>query len=148
MNYDDCMKLLKKYNQEHLLYFYDELNDEEKNNLLNQISNIDFEYMKSLFFSKDKFGIKDKEITSIEATDKNKIDKVKYSEVGEKLIKDGKLAICSMAGGQGTRLGYNGPKGTFMLDLDKPTSIFETIIIKLKKAFKLQYINLLVYYDK
>ena len=54
--------------------------------------------------------------------------------MGETLIREGKLAVCSMAGGQGTRLGFDGPKGTFMLELEKPTSIFETVIHKLKLA--------------
>ena len=35
--------ILKKYNQEHLLYFYDELTQDEKEKLLNQILTIDFE---------------------------------------------------------------------------------------------------------
>ena len=39
---------LNKYNQEHLLSFYDELNQEEKENLLNQIDNIDLEFLKDI----------------------------------------------------------------------------------------------------
>ena len=133
--YEDILEELKAYNQEHLLEFYDELEEEERKDLLEQISNIDFKYMKELFDGRDEFEMMDKEITNIAATDKDKIDKEKYEKIGTELIKEGKLAVCSMAGGQGTRLGFDGPKGTFMLDLDKPTSIFETIINKLKTAY-------------
>lgn len=133
--YEKILEELKAYNQEHLLKFYYELEEEERKDLLKQISNIDFKYMKELFDGRDKFEMMDKEITNIAATDKDKIDKEKYEKIGTELIKEGKLAICSMAGGQGTRLGFDGPKGTFMLDLDKPTSIFETIINKLKTAY-------------
>lgn len=136
MNYEETLKKVEKYNQKHLFEFYDELNDCEKERLLDQISNIDFEYIQSLFLSKDKFEMTDKEITSIAATDKEKLDKEKYNKLGSMLIKEGKLAICSMAGGQGTRLGFNGPKGTFMLNLDRPISIFETMAIKLKDAYE------------
>ena len=41
--------ILKKYNQEHLLYFYDELPQDEKDKLLNQILTIDFEKILTLY---------------------------------------------------------------------------------------------------
>lgn len=42
-----------------------------------------------------------------------------------------------MAGGQGTRLGHNGPKGTYALDtINGKKYIFEIIIDRLKKAEK------------
>jgi len=44
-------ELLKKYSQEHLLYFWEDLNDEEKSKLLNQLSSIDFEKIDSLYNS-------------------------------------------------------------------------------------------------
>ncbi len=133
MTYDEAYKVLKENNQEHVLKFYNELSDKDKANILSQISKIDFRLVKSLYNNKDNVEMTEKEVTPIEVTDKEKIDKEKYQKIGEKVIKNGELAVCSMAGGQGTRLGFNGPKGTYMLDLEKPTSIFETIINKLKK---------------
>ena len=73
--------ILKKYNQEHLLYFYDELSQEQKNHLLNQILNINFEkiltiYNNSLNFHYDP-NVKISPISHIE---KNKlsIDNINY----------------------------------------------------------------------
>lgn len=60
----------------------------------------------------------------------------KYSEIGIEQIKKGKLAAVTMAGGQGTRLGHNGPKGTFDLGLDSHKSIFEILCDTLKLARK------------
>lgn len=134
--YEEVIEKLEKYNQEHLLEFYNELNENEKRDLLSQISKIDFEYIEGLYAARDKYEMMDKEISNVAATDKSKIDTEKYRIIGAELIKNGKLAVCSMAGGQGTRLGFEGPKGTYMLDLDKPTSIFETIVNKLKLAYK------------
>ena len=135
-SYDEILEVLKKYNQEHLVKYYDELNTEEQENLLSQIERIDFEYMNELFNANHEFDMKENKITSVPAIEKKKLDLQKYEAIGAEKIKNGELAICSMAGGQGTRLGHSGPKGTLMLDLDKPTSIFETIAIKLKEAHK------------
>mgnify|MGYP000333825861 CR=1 FL=1 len=44
-------KILKKYNQEHLLHFYDELSEEEKNKLINQILSINFKKILTIFIA-------------------------------------------------------------------------------------------------
>ena len=133
-SYDEILEDLKKHNQEHLVKYYDELSEEQKENLLSQIERIDFEYMNELFNANHEFDMKENKISSVPAIEKKKVDIEKYEEIGAEKIRNGELAICSMAGGQGTRLGHSGPKGTLMLDLDKPTSIFETIAIKLKES--------------
>ena len=70
--YDKVLEKLKKYNQEHLLEFYNELNEEEKKDLLSQISKIDFEYIERLYAARDKYEMMDKEISNVAATDKSK----------------------------------------------------------------------------
>lgn len=131
---ENVFKVVKENNQEHLLNVYDKLAGEQKETFFNQISSINYEYMNSLFEAKDHIEMMEKKLTSVNVTDSQKIDKKRYEPIGDNLIKSGKLAICSMAGGQGTRLGFNGPKGTYMLDLEKPISIFETIVNRLKEA--------------
>ena len=42
MTYENALEVLKKYGQEHVLAYYDELNDEEKQSLISQIEEIDF----------------------------------------------------------------------------------------------------------
>lgn len=138
MTYENAVEILNKYNQQDILKFYNELSDEEKKGLLNQISNIDFEkitklYNKSIGVLKD---IKD-EITSIPVIDKEKLSQDELNEVtklGEESIKKGELAFVTMAGGQGTRLGHNGPKGTYILDLENNKSLFELLCDTLKDA--------------
>lgn len=108
MSYENAQKLLKKYGQEHLLQDYENLNEERKKFLLKQISEINFEeinelYKKAISDSKQEY----KKIEPIEYIDKNKISKEerkKYQEIGINVVKKGKLAIVTMAGGQGTRL--------------------------------------------
>lgn len=140
MNFENALELLKKYNQEQLLKYYDELSEIEKKELLDQISNVDFELMKSLYENIDVKTLEEKHIEPIEnAVIKDKIsesDKKEYESIGNEAIKNGKLAICSMAGGQGTRLGHEGPKGTFIVDINPPKSIFEIQIDKLKEIYQ------------
>lgn len=55
-------------------------------------------------------------------------------EKGKKLIDEGKYGIVILAGGQGSRLGHPGPKGTYMLDLgDTQKSIFQIHIENIMK---------------
>lgn len=124
-------ELLKKYNQEHLLTFFDDLNPENKELLLNQILDIDFELMLKLYENTKKPAQIDTDsIEPIPYLDKSKLSKDEldlYYEKGLEAIKSGKLAVVTMAGGQGTRLGHNGPKGTYDLGLSSHKSIFEIL---------------------
>ncbi len=95
---------LTKYNQEHLLKFYNELTDEEKGNLLEDILKIDFEQVQNLFEEtkkKDKF--KNDIIEPIEYIDKEKMTKEEinyYNKIGEACIKNNEYAVVTLAGGQ------------------------------------------------
>ena len=77
-------------------------------------------------------------ITPIDYLDKYKLNgKYKYFEnIGKKAIREGKLAALTMAGGQGTRLGHNGPKGTFDMGLNSHKSLFEILSDTLKEEGK------------
>ena len=130
---------LKKYGQEHLLAHYDKLDDKKKEELLKQIQEIDFELVNELYNStKEKKTNTNDTITPINYLDKFKLnDKYKYYEaIGKKAIKEGKLAAVTMAGGQGTRLGHNGPKGTYDIGLDSHKSLFELLSDNLKEEGK------------
>ena len=136
---EEIRGVLKKYGQEQLLNHYEKLDDSHKKQLLNQIEKIDFELINSLYNSTKK-EIKNSgdKITPIEYLDKYKLnDEYKYYEnIGKKAIKEGKLAAVTMAGGQGTRLGHKGPKGTYDIGLDSHKSLFELLCDNLKEEGK------------
>ena len=132
---------LAKYGQEQLLDEYNRLTDKkEKQDFLDSILTIDFNQVKTLYAnSKEKPSFMDSKIEPIDYTDKSKLSKEeyeKYKAIGEKKIKEGKLAVVTMAGGQGTRLGHSGPKGTYDLGLDTHKSIFEILTDTLNEARK------------
>ena len=131
-------ELLKKYNQEHLLHFYSELTDAQRANLLNQILNINFEEILYLFEkSKEDILKSTEEIEPIKYTIKANLTHFKlkqYFNTGIKAIKSGKVGVITLAGGQGTRLGVNGPKGAFYLDITPKKSLFEILSDYIKDA--------------
>ena len=138
-NLGEIKAILKKYGQEHLLNHYDKLDKKHQQELLEQIEKINFELINSLYENADKEDKKQQdEITPIDYLDKYKLyDQYKYYEnIGKKAIKEGKLAAVTMAGGQGTRLGHDGPKGTFDIGLASHKSLFELLADSLKEEGK------------
>ncbi len=60
-----------------------------------------------------------------------------YKQLGEDLIKNKKVAVCTMAGGQGSRLGHVGPKGTFLLPFSSGSKpIFQIVAEHLQRVYK------------
>ena len=137
---EDIKKKLKKYSQEHLLNNFENLSEEKQKRLLEQIENIDFDLIKSLYDTTQNITteIQDDQIKPIEFFDKEKLydDYKKYKEIGEKAIRTKKLAAVTMAGGQGTRLGHDGPKGTYDIGLESHKSLFELLSDGLKEQGK------------
>ena len=133
----EAESILKKYGQSHLLNNYDKLSEAKQKELLGQIENIDFELVNNLYKNADKIDTSGDEITHMDYSDKYKLnDKYKeYEEIGKKAIRAGKLAV-TMAGGQGTRLGFDGPKGAYDIGLDSHKSLFELLCDNLKEGEK------------
>lgn len=127
--YRNVVKLLRKYNQEQVLAFYNTLPKEEKELLLDQVLNIDFEKLISLYneFQKD-VSYTDAVITPLEHVEETKLSsciKSKYIKKGEEIIENGGLAVITLAGGQGTRLGLSLPKGFFEVETNPKKSLFQ-----------------------
>ena len=135
------MNILKENNQEHLLKYLEMADENQKAELIKEIENINFDELKELYKiskrDKDK-AIGSQLIEHVKFVDKYKMnedDFNKYKKVGENIIKNGEYAVVTMAGGQGTRLGHDGPKGTFLLDVKpEPKYLFEILADGIKRA--------------
>lgn len=137
--FQKVIKILEKYDQKHLIYFYDTLNDTQKNQLLDQILSIDFEQILNLYdnsMKPENFTLDDvSPLTHYEKQLFSKEDICYYTNIGEEIIKSNQFAVVTMAGGQGTRLGYKGPKGTYELDLcNYKKSLFQIMCEDIKLA--------------
>ena len=142
--------ILKQYNQEHIIRLFDKINEEKQVELAKQVINIDFHKITELYENtKKEIEIKEKDIQPISYVDKEKLtpeEKDKYDKLGEEVIRKGQYAVVTMAGGQGTRLGHSGPKGTFKLDVyGKGKYLFEIFAENLKEANK-KYDSIIPWY--
>lgn len=130
-------EILEKYNQKHLIQFYNELTESQKSDLLNQILKINFEEILSLYSSsmQEVFNSTE-EIEPLPYTDKSILPNSKLKQlhtIGAKAIKSGKVGVITLAGGQGSRLGFKGPKGTFYLETSPKKSLFEILCDYIKR---------------
>ena len=132
-------EILKKFNQDHIINWMNKLNEEEKNKLIEQILNLNIEQVINMYNNLSQtFEIGNKKIEKISATDIDKLSKDEfdnYKNTGIEIIKNGKYAVVTMAGGQGTRLGHTGPKGTFKVNLKNGEKyLFQIIVESLQNA--------------
>lgn len=131
-------EILKEYHQEHLLNFYDELTCEEKENLVEEILTTDFKKVNTYYNeSLSTTYISSERISPIPYVSKANLsasEMNEYCQLGESILTKEQLAIITLAGGQGTRLGYKGPKGTYEIDVPPKKSLFEFACDSLKKV--------------
>lgn len=126
MDYKKAYDILEKYDQLHILKHYESLTAEMQKNLLAQIDEIDFSVLDALKDEKNEY----KDIQPVAALQMDKIEKNKqlYESRGITAIKNGELALVLLAGGQGTRLGFSGPKGTYNVGETRDLFIFQLLI--------------------
>ena len=104
----EAIEILEKYNQHHIVEHMEKLDSNNKAKIMKQIKDINFEEMKDLYnktkTNREKKNSDIKPIKTLIEENIEQIQKNEYIELGEKILKEGKLAVVTMAGGQGTRL--------------------------------------------
>ena len=136
MTYQQAKEYLNGTSQSQLLRFYDELSSAEQIALLQQIESVDFSVLKNLTEREDLSGKGN--ITPIDGLRLTDIQKRReeFFAVGKKAIQEGKVGAVLLAGGQGTRLGFDGPKGAYNVGITKPLYIFEQQVKNLLDVVK------------
>lgn len=136
MEYQEAFTKLEKAGQSHVLRYFDELSDSEKKELLDQIALTDFSVLGALG-KKEEIAQKGA-ISPLGAMEISEIkeNEDKYTSVGVQAIKAGKVGAVLLAGGMGTRLGSDNPKGMYNIGITKDVYIFERIITNLMDVVK------------
>ena len=135
ITFDEAKKLLQDKNQEQVLRYFDSLNEAEKQELLRQIENINWSDLdkigKSSQSQRGEFA--PPPALSIDEIAKNK---AVYEKLGLEAIKKSEVAAVLLAGGMGTRLGFDLPKGCFDVGQTRHLYIFECLINNLLDVVK------------
>jgi UDP-N-acetylglucosamine/UDP-N-acetylgalactosamine diphosphorylase len=132
---DSIRATLSHHKQEHLLAFWDELSPSERDSLLKQVQELDLqeisEWIPKLVLN-PQAGVAPpvslKPASSYGIQPKGDRQKRKYDQankLGKKLIAAGKVAGFVVAGGQGTRLGFDGPKGNYPITPIRNKTLFQ-----------------------
>lgn len=130
-------KKLNEYNQEHLLRFWEELVNEDRNQLEKDIDELDLPEIMGYFdraiessrcigqsMLDDKIQpIDETKIASAKTSTEQELNM--YKERGLKEIAEGCVAVLLLAGGQGTRLGVSYPKGMYDVALPSHKTLFQ-----------------------
>ena len=137
----EAIDKLKEYGQNHIVNILEKLDETKKQELIEQINKIDFHQMMELYQNtKKEIEFKESKIKPVPYLDKAKLTKEQreeFDKLGEEVVKNNQYAVVTMAGGQGTRLGHTGPKGTFKLDVyGKGKYLFEILADNLQEANK------------
>lgn len=127
--YEKAYEKLEKYGQLHVLQYYAELSEEQKEELLAQILATDF----SVLTSREKETGKESEKGKIAPLAAMELDEInarrdEFERIGLEAIRAGKVGAVLLAGGMGTRLGSDDPKGMYDIGLTKSVYIFERIM--------------------
>lgn len=131
---------LAEYGQDHILRFWDELNTDQRVALLRQIESIDLELMKRLA---DEWILNEpapehfdsiQPVPTIPPADSSQLSAREAWDAGEEALRCGRVGLLLVAGGQGTRLGFDGPKGSYPIGPISKRSLFSFHAEKIHNA--------------
>ena len=136
MTYRQASSFLKKIGQEHILKYYKELSRKERASLLSQIEQIDWSLLKLL--DRKEMKVEKGELAPLGCLEIPEIEarRDEFEKAGIEALKAEKVGAVLLAGGQGTRLGYDGPKGTFPIGVTRELYIFECLINNMMDVVK------------
>lgn len=144
----DTKERFEKHGQGHVFKYWDQLSSSEQASLLEDANEIDLDELDELVGTFVK-GDKSNEVVDFtnlkpapyEKLPSNLSEDSNWQEakaIGEEALRSGKVAAFTVAGGQGTRLGYDGPKGTYPVSPIKNKTLFQVFAEKVGAA-RVQY---------
>ncbi|MCE9615691.1 MAG: UDPGP type 1 family protein [Lentisphaerae bacterium] len=123
---DQARQLLATHGQSHVLQFWERLDSTQRAGLLHQVAQLDFaslarmrSMLKERVSTQDLSGIRPAPVSTLDAGARQQAH-----AMGEKILRTGGVGVILVAGGQGSRLGFDGPKGAFSVGPVSGASLF------------------------
>ncbi|MDR1366718.1 MAG: UTP--glucose-1-phosphate uridylyltransferase [Puniceicoccales bacterium] len=144
----EVFEKFEQYDQEQIFRFWDELNDDERLSLCRQAGRIDIGRLTEIVHTLLKKEKNQEEIfhpgvpfapADYIGLPLDETSRCRWEDaynLGEQVLSEGRVAVFTAAGGQGTRLGFEGPKGTFAVTPVKGKSLFQVFAEKIRFAEK------------
>ena len=110
---DAAVAILQSHDQGHLTDGLESVGTSEVQAFIEQVESIDFEELQTLVAKGATEGGIPEALEPAPVIPRHPKDEETFRSAGEQLIRQGEIAAFTVAGGQGTRLGWNGPKGTY-----------------------------------
>ncbi|MCS6976607.1 MAG: UDPGP type 1 family protein [Gemmatales bacterium] len=133
-DYENLRRQLSEHGQEHLLRWWPDLDENQRANLLSQIASLDLGLVQHLWNQAVSGSVRKsvkqeamepapvrRRAESFEEWEREQQE----AEVGEVALRAGQVAVLLVAGGQGTRLGHPGPKGTYPIGPITQRTLFQ-----------------------
>lgn len=126
----ELQNTLSKYGQNHIVEFSKNLNSEQNKNLIEEINSLDLKKIKTLFgdlcLKKENHNHNSVKIEPLEISGRcDDSQAITWIKEGENILRNSQAAAFLVAGGQGSRLGFDGPKGMYNISLPSQKSIFQ-----------------------
>ncbi|HMF16501.1 MAG TPA: UDPGP type 1 family protein [Gemmataceae bacterium] len=117
----------QQYGQEHVFAWWDQLDDARRKELLDQLQALNLEEIAKLYERRaERFALPDRNrIKSIDRMDPDPAAVQKFQALGVNAWRHGQVAILIVAGGQGSRLGFDHPKGMFRIGPVTQKTLFQ-----------------------
>ena len=127
MTREEAVNLLEEKGQSHVMRGFDDLTEEQQKGLLAQIEAVDWKVIE-LAGKQSKIPLG--ELSPLGAVEVSEIEKREgeFREAGLTAIREGKVAALLLAGGMGTRLGLDKPKGELNVGINRTLYIFQCLI--------------------
>ena len=137
MDYQTIAAMLEEHGQSHLLKYYGELNEEQRACLLKQIEDIDWKLLDLVHNHKSTEETRG-HLEPLGALEVDEIERRRqeFEAIGIQALKEQKVGAVLLAGGQGTRLGFDKPKGMFNVGIHRTLYIFQCLINNLMDVVK------------
>ncbi|HEV3004180.1 MAG TPA: UDPGP type 1 family protein [Pirellulales bacterium] len=134
---DELLSLVRPHGQEHLFAWWDRLSPSERTQLASQVRSVDFARVERLLHAKrttedwEALSRRAEGPPAVRLRGPNPFSAADAARCGRAALAAGRVALVLVAGGQGTRLGFDHPKGLYPIGPISQASLFQILIEKL-----------------